>query len=151
MSNIRSDARNDCHHALADAASDKAKWELTELDSQLMWVWTRRELSLVVSSVKLEGILRRRMEECIAKVTKERESGRLNERMRSIYNVSEERENQRLKEWMNSEFVVERRKRLGKEWRQTRERMEKEMKGASERAEREGRLWRDQGPFDPQD
>jgi len=131
MNNIRSDARNDCHHALADAASDKAKWELTELDSQLALEWTRRELALVVSSITLEGILRRRMEKC-------------------VNTIAEERGNQRLKEWMSSEFVIGQRKRLEKDKGQARERVEKEMKVASERAEREGRLWRKQGFFDPQ-
>lgn len=101
-----------------------------ELDSQLAWEWTRRELSLVVSSIKLESILKWRMEECLNK-------------------VAEERKNGRLKEWMWSEFVIGQRKRLEKEREQTKERMEREMKGASERAEREGRPWKDQEPFHP--
>ena len=58
MNHIDSDARKDCHHALADAASDEGKWELTELDTRLAWEWTRCELSLVVASNKLEDILR---------------------------------------------------------------------------------------------
>ena len=128
---MRSDARNDCHHALADSASDKAKWELTELDSQLAWEWTRREMSLAVSSITLEGILHRRMEDCIDKIAKGWR-------------------NQRLKEWMWSEFIIGQRKRLDQENGQRKERMEGEMKAASEWAEREGRLWRDQGEFNPQ-
>jgi hypothetical protein len=95
MNNLWSDARNDCHHALADAASDKAKWELTELDSQLALEWTRRELALVVSSITLEGILRQRMEKC-------------------VNTIAEDRGDQRLKEWMSSEFVVGQRERLEK-------------------------------------
>ncbi len=61
MDSIRIDARNDCHHALTDRTSDKAKWELTELDMQVASEWTRREWSLVVSSFELEGILHQHM------------------------------------------------------------------------------------------
>ena len=35
MKYTRDEARNDCYHALADQTSEKAKWELTELDMQL--------------------------------------------------------------------------------------------------------------------
>ena len=131
MRDMRSDARNDCHHALADPASNEAKWELTELDSQLAWEWTRREVSLAVSSITLEGVLHRRMEDCIDKVAKGWG-------------------NQRLNEWMWSEFVIGQRKRLKEENWQRKERMEGEMRAASEWAEREGRLWREQGQFNPQ-
>jgi hypothetical protein len=131
MGSIRSDTRNDCLHALADEASKKAKWELTELDIQLAWEWTRRELSLVASSITLEGILHRRMEKCIDE-------------------VAEERGNTRLKEWMLSEFVVGQRKRLEKERGEMKARMEEEMKAARGRAEREGQLLMDQWPFYPQ-
>jgi hypothetical protein len=131
MASIQIEAQFDCHHALADKASEKAKWELTELDTHLAWEWTRRELSLVASSITLEGILRRRMEKCADQ-------------------VAEERGNRRLKEWMQSEFVIGQRKRLEKERGEMKERMEEEMKAASERAEGEGRLWRDQWPFYPQ-
>jgi hypothetical protein len=131
MDSIRNDARNDCHQALADETSETAKWELTELDTQLAWEWTRRELSLVTSSITLEGILGRRMEKCIDE-------------------VAEERGDRQLKEWMQSEFEIGQRKRLEKERAETKERMEKAMKAANERAEREGRRWRDQGSFNPQ-
>ena len=132
MHGIRRNARNDCHHALPDAGTEKATWELTELDTQLAWEWTWRELSLLTSSITLEGILHQRMEKCIDE-------------------VAEERGNRRLKKWMQSEFMIGRRKRLEKEREQMKERMEKEMKAARERAETEGRLWRDQWDFDPQD
>lgn len=128
MQDIKLDARNDCYHALADAASEKAKWELSELDFQIAWEWTRRELSLIVSSIKLEGILRRRMEECSATVAEKREDGQL-------------------KEWMRSEFVIGQRQRLEKEKGEAKERMEKARKSASERAEKEGRQWWDQGSY----
>ncbi|KDR65859.1 hypothetical protein GALMADRAFT_1217114 [Galerina marginata CBS 339.88] len=130
MAHIRSDAQYDCHRALADATSEQAKWELTELDCQLAWEWTRRELSLIMSSTALEDILRRRMEVCINKVTKAQENGRL-------------------EAWMRNEFDVGQRKRLEEEREQQKERMEKEMKGASERAERGVRPWSDQGRFAP--
>ena len=130
MSGIRRDARIDCHHALTDATSDKAKWELTELDTQLAWEWTRRELYLLVSSITIEGFLHRRMKECIATITKEQGNGQL-------------------KEWMWAEFLIGQQKRLEKERGKRKERMEKEMKAASEHAEREGQLWRDQGWLSP--
>ena len=130
MNRIRVDALNDCHHALTDRTSEKAKWELTELDMQLAFERTRREWSLVVSSSELEGILHRRKEDCINQIVKERENGPLGE-------------------WMQSEFVVGRRKRLQKEREQAKERMENAMKMRAEHAEADGRAWRNQGDFSP--
>ncbi|KDR71527.1 hypothetical protein GALMADRAFT_253848 [Galerina marginata CBS 339.88] len=124
------DALYDCQHVSADAASEKAKLELTELDFQLARECTSRELFLVSSSTKIEGVLERRMKECM---------------------IVEDRENGGLKEWMLSEFWIGRTKRLEKERRQAKDRMEKTMKDASERAEREGRPWSDRElePFSP--
>ncbi len=131
MNSIRSDAQYDCYHALTDRTSEKAKWELTELDMQLAFEWTRREWSLVVSSSELECILHRRKEECINQIVKERENGPLGE-------------------WMHSEFVVGRQKRLEKEREQARERMKEETKVSAERAESEGRAWGVQEIFSPE-
>ena len=147
MDGIRSEARNDCHHALADPVSERAKWELTELDMQLAWEWTRRELSLLASSIALEGILDRRMKECIDKVVSQDGAANATEG-KAV--TAEEQENRRLKKWMQSEFVIGQQKRLEKERGKTKERMEKGMKAASERAESEGRLWRDQGRSNPE-
>jgi len=162
MDSIRSEARNDCHHPLADPVSERAGWELTELDTQLAWEWTRRELSLITSSIRLEDVLDRRMKECIDKVVSRDEAGNDPKSTApspsSTVNVTkgkavtaEEQGNKQLKEWMQFEFAIGRRKRLEKERGQTKERMEKEMKAASERAEKGGRLWRDQEMFNPQD
>jgi hypothetical protein len=132
MNSIRSAAaQNDCHHTLADAASNEARWELTTLDTMLAWEWTRRELLLLVFSIKLEDKLHKRREECIEK-------------------VAEERRNGRSKEWIRSELKIGRQKRLEGEREKMKERMEKEMKAASERAEREGRPWIDQRDYSPQ-
>ncbi len=130
MNRIRDDARNDCYHTLTDQTSEKAKWELTELDMQLGFEWTRREWSLVVSSSELEGILHQRKEECINQIVEEQQNGSLGE-------------------WMQSEFVAGRQKRLEKERDQAKERMENAMKISAERAEAEGRAWKDQGDFSP--
>ena len=131
LGSIRYDARFDCHHALTDRTSDKAKWELIELDRQLASEWARREWSLLVSSFELEDILHQRMEECVKQVVTEWENDRLGVRLRS-------------------EFRVERRKRLKKEREEAKERMDKEMKNNAERAEAEGRAWRDHsGDFSP--
>jgi len=131
IDSIKSDAQNDCHHALVDRTSDKAKWELIELDRQLASEWTRREWSLLISSLDLEDVLYQRMEECVKQiVTKE--------------------QNEQLKEWMRSEFAVGQQKRLEKERGHVKERMAKEMKISAECAETEGRAWRDQyGNFSP--
>jgi len=147
MDGICSEARNDRHHALADPVSERATWELTELDIQLAWEWTRRELSLLASSITLEGILDRRMKECIDKVVSQDGAGNATER-KAV--TAKEQENRRLKKWMQSEFVVGQQKRLEKERGQMKERMEKGMKAASERAESEGHLWRDQGRSNPE-
>jgi len=128
MDEIRVDAPSDCYHALTDRTSEKAKWELTELDMQLGFEWARREWSLVVSSSELEGTLHQRNKESINQIVKERENGPL-------------------EEWMQSEFVVGRQKRLEKERKQAKERMEKAMKDSAERAEAEGWAWRDQSEF----
>jgi len=130
MDEIRIDARNDCYHALTDRTSEKAKWELTELDMQLAFEWTRREWLVVMSSSKLEGLLHQRNKESINQIVKERENGSL-------------------EEWMQSEFVVGWQKRLEKEREQAKERMEEVMKVSVERAEAEGRAWRDQDKFSP--
>jgi hypothetical protein len=124
MDRIGVDAQNDCHHALTNRTSDKAKRELTELDMQLAFEWTKREWSLVVSSSKLEGILHQRNKECINQIVEERQNGLLGE-------------------WMLSEFAVERRRRLEKEREQAKERMETGMKVGAERAKAEVRVWRD--------
>ncbi len=131
MAYMREDAQNDCHHTLADRTSKKAKWELTELDMQVAFEWTRREWSIVVSSLELEDIIHQRnLKECFDKIV-------------------EERQNERLKEWMQSEFAIGRRKRLEKEREQAKERMEKEMMASAERGEAEGRAWRNQEDFSP--
>ncbi len=130
MDSVRVDALNDCHHALTDRTSEKAKWELTELDMQLAFEWTRREWSLIVSSSELEGILHQRNEGCIDQIVDERQNGSLGE-------------------WVQSEFVVGQRKRLEKEREQAEQRMENAMKVGAERAEAEGRVWRDQQYFSP--
>ena len=125
LESMRSDVKWDCHHALTNLTSDKAKWELTELERQLAFEWARREWSLLVSSFDLEDILHRRMEEFVKQVVEKRQNERLGVRL-----------------W--SEFGVEQRKRLEKEREDVKERMEKEMKISAERAEREGWAWRDQ-------
>ncbi len=125
MNGIWVDARNDCYEFI-DWTSEKAKWEVTKLDVQLACEWTRREWLLVMSLSKLEGILHRRMEECI--------------------NIVKE---QQLEEWMQSEFAVGQRKRLEKEREQVKERMEKKMKDSAKLAEEKGRAWRDQQGFSP--
>lgn len=161
MDDIRPEAWKACHQALADPNSERAKWELTEFDKQLAREWTRRELSLAASSITLEGILHRRMKECIDKVASRDAAGNTPKSTApsssALVNATEgkavtaeEQGSRRLKEWMQSEFVIGQRKRLEKEREKTGERMEKEMKAASERAESGGRLWRDQGLFNPQ-
>ena len=161
MDGIRPEAWKACHQALADPNSERAKWELTEFDKQLAREWTRRELSLAASSITLEGILHRRMKECIDKVASRDAAGNTPKSTApsssALVNATEgkavtaeEQGSRRLKEWMQSEFVIGQRKRLEKEREKTGERMEKEMKAASERAESGGRLWRDQGLFNPQ-
>ncbi|KDR66038.1 hypothetical protein GALMADRAFT_148204 [Galerina marginata CBS 339.88] len=124
---LRSDALHDCYYAAADTALEKAKFdlEIEQLDAQLTWEWTRREMLLLCSSSKLEVILERPMGECIIKVANG--SG-----------------NERLKEWMWSEFVSGRRKRLEKERKEMKQRVESEMKAEAERAKLGGRVWEEQ-------
>jgi len=161
MDGIRPEAWKECHQALADPDSERAKWELTEFDKQLAREWTRRGLSLAASSITLEGILHRRMKECIDKVASRDAAGNAPKSTAPSLSApvnatkgkavaAEEQGSRRLKEWMQSEFVIGQRKRLEKEREKTEERMEKEMKAASERAESGGRLWRDQGLSNPQ-
>jgi hypothetical protein len=156
MDGIRPEAWKDCHQALADPDNERAKWELNEFDKQLAREWTRRELSLAVSSITLEGILDRRMKECIDKVASRDAAGNAPKSTAPSSSApvnatkgkavaTEEQGSRRLKEWMQSEFVIGQRKRLEKEREKALERMEKEMKAASERAKSGGRLWRDQG------
>lgn len=128
MNVLRDDARNDCHHALVDPTSEKAEWELTELDVQLAWEWTRRELMFIHLSAKLEDILHRRMEECVAKL--------------------EEGGKKHLRDWLWSEFWIGQRKRVEREREQAKARMIEEQKAAAGRAEREGRPWKDGVAFD---
>lgn len=126
MTQLLTDARNDCHEALAVPNSEKAKWESTELDCLAAWEWTRREQGLLVSSMAVEAILYRRMEGCISK-------------------IHSERKDDRLRDWMKSEFHVGQRMRLEKERQEAKERMEGTMRNASDRAERKGRSWKVHG------
>lgn len=122
--------RLDCGEALKDATSVKGKWELAELDVQLVWGWTRRELTLLQLSIYLEDVLRKKMETYISDIN-------------VIF------DDQRSGKWMRSEFESGRRKRLEHERVETKKRMEKAMLHANQEADKEGRPWAGGRPFSP--
>lgn len=124
MRNIRAHTRLDCHEVLKDDTSEKARWELTELDVQLVWGWARRELVILMMSVELEDILRVKMEACISEVTRVRR-----ERQMGV--------------WMLSDMESGRGKRLEQEREGAKKRMERAMREASQQADKEGRSWQD--------
>lgn len=116
-------ARNDCQYALANPTSEHAEWELTELDTRLLWEWTKRELNLLDLSIRIEDILRDRMDECIETVV-------------------QERQNERLRGWFTSEADIGWRKRLEYERDQAKKRMEE---AGNTSADRAGKVERSNG------
>lgn len=124
MQAIRQNARNGCVYALADPASPNAKWELDELDFQLLGEQLKREVALLANSLVLESILYEKHGKC----------------NRDIANAWDETS---FVDKFMDECVVKMRKRLVAEQGQAKARLESAMRAASSVAEKEARAYGD--------
>lgn len=105
IATMRDNAQTECHEALKDPTSPKAKWELIEIEGQIVWAWAKRELMLLELAQQLEdNNLHPKMKLCTSIITG---NGK----------------DKQLESWMKSEYESGRRDRLLQDRYDTRHRL----------------------------